>query len=137
MKNIIIDTNILFSTLLAKNKKFSDIIFSPPNNITLYSSKFAIVELFKHKEKLQKFTELDENDLLDLLHNLLKHITLFDENTLTNESINKAIRLCKDIDEKDIIFLAIAIELDGFLWTGDKQLIKGLKTKGFNSFFKV
>ena len=136
MKTIIVDTNILFSTLLGKNKKFRDILLSQ-ENINLYSCKYTIVELFKYKEKIQKYSSLNEDGILELLYNLLKKINLFDENTLTEESLKKAFDLCKNIDEKDIPFVAVTIELDGLLWTGDKKLRNGLESKGFNSFFEI
>jgi len=44
--------------------------------------------------------------------------------------------LCKDIDEKDFAYLALSLELDGRLWTGDKKLINGLRAKGFDHFFE-
>lgn len=136
MKAIIVDTNILFSTLLGKNKKFRDILLSQ-ENVNLHSCKYAIVELFKYKEKIQKYSAFDEDEILELLYNLLKKIHIFDENTLTEESLKKAFDLCKDIDEKDIPFVAVTIELDGLIWTGDKELKNGLQSKGFNSFFEI
>jgi len=136
LKTIIVDTNILFSTLLGKNKKFRDIILLQ-ENVSLYSCKYAIVELFKYKEKIQKYSTFNEDEILELLYNLLKKIHLFDENTLTEESLQKAFDLCIDIDEKDIPFVAVTIELDGLLWTGDKELKNGLESKGFNSFYEI
>ncbi len=136
MKAIIVDTNILFSALLGKNKKFRDILLSQ-KNINLYSCKFTLVELFKYKEKIQKYSSFDEGEILELLYNLLKNIHLFDENTLTKESLKIAFDLCYDIDLKDIPFVAVTIELDGLFWTGDKKLKNGLKIKGFNSFYEI
>jgi len=136
LKAIIVDTNILFSALLGKNKKFRDILLSQ-KNINLYSCKFTLVELFKYKEKIQKYSSFDEGEILELLYNLLKNIHLFDENTLTKESLKIAFDLCYDIDLKDIPFVAVTIELDGLLWTGDKKLKNGLKIKGFNSFYEI
>jgi len=136
LKTIIIDTNILFSALLGKNKKFRDIILSQ-KDINIYSCKYALVELFKYKEKIQKYSSLNEDDILEFLYNILKKIQLFDENTLTKESLKKAFNLCKDIDAKDIPFVAVTIELNGLLWTGDKKLKNGLKSKGFNLFFEI
>jgi predicted nucleic acid-binding protein len=136
LKPIIVDTNILFSTLLGRNKKMRDVFLSQ-ENMNLYSCKYTVVELFKYKEKIKKYSLLSEDEILELLYNLLKKIYLFDENTLTTESLKKAFELCNDIDEKDIPFVAVTIELDGMLWTGDKKLKTGLKSKGFNSFFEV
>ena len=35
------------------------------------------------------------------------------------------------------MIIALAIELDGEVWTGDKVLVEGLKEKGFDRFFKM
>jgi predicted nucleic acid-binding protein len=40
--------------------------------------------------------------------------------------------LCKDIDEKDAPYIALAIELDIPFITNDKKLYTGLKKKGFS-----
>ncbi len=39
------------------------------------------------------------------------------------------------IDEKDIPFLALSIEFQAPLWTGDKTLKRGLLAKGYTHFF--
>ena len=49
----------------------------------------------------------------------------------------EAYELCKGVDEDDTPIIALAIELDGEVWTGDKVLVEGLKEKGFNRFFKM
>ena len=121
---------------MGKNKKFRN-VFLGQENVILYSCKYAIVELFKYKDKIQKYSSFDEDEILELLYTLLKKINLFDENALTDESLKKAFDLCKDVDEKDIPFVAVTIELEGLLWTGDKKLKKGLELKGFNSFFEI
>jgi len=43
--------------------------------------------------------------------------------------------LCHDVDIADIPFVALAIELQFPLWTGDKRLKEGLRKKGFNHFY--
>jgi predicted nucleic acid-binding protein len=49
----------------------------------------------------------------------------------------EAYRLCKDIDEKDVPFIALAIQLGCELWTYDEPIREGLKQKGFNHFFEI
>ncbi len=92
---------------------------------------------FKYKEKIQKYSSLEEDEIYEFLYSLLKKINLFDENTFTEENLKKAFDLCKDIDEKDIPFVAVTLELEGLLWTSDKKLRNGLESKGFNSFFEI
>jgi len=48
----------------------------------------------------------------------------------------EARRLCRDVDLKDTPFVALALHLDGPLWTGDHLLKAGLKAKGFDRFFE-
>lgn len=40
--------------------------------------------------------------------------------------------LVRDVDEFDAPFIALSLELDSPLWTGDKQLIKGMAEKGID-----
>ena len=48
----------------------------------------------------------------------------------------EARRLCHDVDPKDTPFVALALHVDGRLWTGDEELKAGLRRKGFNRFFE-
>jgi predicted nucleic acid-binding protein len=43
----------------------------------------------------------------------------------------------KVVDIKDFPFVALTIELDALLWTGDNKLKNGLKAKGFNLFYEL
>ena len=136
MKKVIVDTNILFSALLDKSKKLRDVLLANAD-VTFYTCKFVIVELFKHKERIRKHSSLEENEILELLYTFLRKIRIFDEGSVTEESRQQAFDLCKDIDEKDTPQVAITIELDGLLWTLDKTLRHGLESKGFHSFFDI
>tara|TARA_R110002096_G_C14392562_1_gene706660 strand:+ start:252 stop:440 length:189 start_codon:yes stop_codon:yes gene_type:complete len=44
----------------------------------------------------------------------------------------QAAELTKGVDESDTPFVALAMELNVPLWTGDKKLINGLREKDFN-----
>jgi predicted nucleic acid-binding protein len=127
---IIVDSNIIFSSLLNQHSSISDVLFH--KELDFVMPKYAYIELFKYKEKITQFSRHNEEEILEILYKLLKNVNIFDEDLLAPNTLKKAYQLVKDIDEKDIIFVALAIELDGVLWTGDKKLVKGLKKKGFN-----
>lgn len=129
---IIVDTNIIFSTLLKSGYKFRDILFAGSDEF--YSCKWAIAEIFKHKDKILKCSKLSEEILFETLHKIFKNIHFVNDELISNENLKKAYDLCHDIDEKDILFVALTLELNGVLWTGDKELKEGLKKKGFNKF---
>lgn len=70
-----------------------------------------------------------------LHHNQIKqlivtNLTMVSEELISKQSWIAAYELTKDVDEDDTPFVALAIELDTKLWTGDKVLIKGLQNKG-------
>lgn len=72
--------------------------------------------------------------MLALLQMLLENIRFFDEDAISIGSWTEAWRLCRDVDEKDVAYVALTLELQADLWTGDKELETGLRKKGFTRF---
>jgi predicted nucleic acid-binding protein len=105
-------------------------------DIEFFMPKYAIVELFKYKDKIVKYSKIPETRVLDAFYKLLKPIHFFDDDLITSENLRRAYELCQDIDEKDTVFLALVLELEALFWTGDKKLKQGLTPKGFQSFFE-
>ncbi len=107
------------------------------DDLPFYSCRFAIMELFKHKEKIYKYAGLDDADILEILYTLLKKVNFYNEDTISDKSLSNASKLCAGVDNNDMLFVVLALELNGLLWTGDKRLKQGLTQKGFNSFFEI
>ncbi|NJN34271.1 MAG: hypothetical protein HC817_08490 [Saprospiraceae bacterium] len=63
-------------------------------------------------------------------------ITIINDELITILTWKQAMQLVHDIDVKDVLNVALTIELEGKLWTNDKKLKDGLKSKGFNDFFE-
>lgn len=61
---------------------------------------------------------------------LFKKIDLIDVESIQQSTWENAILLTENVDEFDAPFIALAMELNTPLWTGDKKLIKGLTKKG-------
>ena len=132
---VVIDTNIVFKALRLQYSAIRDRLAD--ERYHFYAPKFLIVEIFKHKEKLLKNNLQVEDDLYEYLNSLLQRITFVNEDTISIGSYVEAFRLCKDVDEKDVPFVALAIELSCSLWTRDQPIIDGLVSKGFDDFFDV
>lgn len=132
MKPIIVDTNIVFSALVNKNSSIASFLLEPEQ--TLLMPKFGFVELFKHKEKICKISKHSHDEILEILYELIRHIDFFDENAISTDALQKSWELVKDVDPKDMLFIALTIEMNGLLWTGDNRLRSSLEAKGFNSF---
>jgi predicted nucleic acid-binding protein len=63
---------------------------------------------------------------------IIKKVDLINLETIKDSTFEKARQLTTDIDEFDIPFIALALELESPLWTGDKKLRKGLEKKGID-----
>lgn len=130
--NVVVDTNILFSAILSPKGKIHDLLLNSEREFTFYAPSFLIEELDQHHSKLLKISGYTEHDVKFLKRTLFHHIEFIDPEIIQRESWVKGFEMTSDVDEKDIPFVALAIELEGLLWTGDKKLIKGLRSKEVN-----
>jgi len=130
---IVVDTNIIFSALVNKNSNIASFLLEP--NRPLIMPKFGFVELFKHKEKICAVSKHSQDEILEILYEFMRHIEFFDENSISISSLKAGWEFVEDIDPKDLLFVALTLEVGGVLWTGDMKLRNGLKNKGFDSFY--
>lgn len=130
---VAVDTNILFSVLLRSESSFAQILLGSEREF--YVCESVLVELFKHKEKIVRLSRLDEESVIRFLHVLLRRLQIQKEELIAQEHWRTARDLCAGVDENDTPHVALALELGGLLWTGDKRLREGLRSKGFDRFF--
>jgi predicted nucleic acid-binding protein len=130
---VIVDTNILFSALLSRQSRFAGLIVRQEARFVICDS--VIVELFEHKERIAKQSKHTETELLSALRDLLRPIQIYQELLISTDSWARAFHLSQSIDPADTPHIALTIELNGLLWTGDKRLKAGLQAKGFTQFF--
>lgn len=133
--NIVIDTNIVFSAILSKQGKIHDLLLNSTEQFTFYAPTFLLDELELHHEKLKRISGLDDSDIKFLKRILLHHVEFIDPEVIGVENWQKAFEITKEVDEKDTPFVALTLEIGGFLWTGDKKLISGLSKKGLNFMY--
>ncbi len=129
---IVIDSNILFSALLKADGQLAEIILNPAFQLNKYTCYFLYIEIFKYKERILRFSKLDEDDLLEVLYRMIRKIQFVNEDVITDEIWVEAQRLTDSIDPKDTPFVALALSLKATLWTGDRKLLDGLQANGFD-----
>lgn len=130
---VAVDTNVVFSALLKGGGHFVEVLLRSDH--PFYVCESVLVELFKHKEKILRLSRLDEDDLTRFYHVLLRHLHVHKEDLIAPEHWRMARELCRGVDESDTPHVALTLELQGRLWTGDKRLREGLAAKGFDRFF--
>ena len=133
MKKIILDSNIIFSALRGTSSKTRNQILNSDDQY--YTPNFLIGEIFKHKERILKKSKATEEETYEFLLKILNRVIFVNEENISTANFITAYRLCKDIDEKDTPFVALALELGFEIWTRDEELKNGLLKKGFNNFY--
>lgn len=131
--SVVVDTNLIFSAMIPKASKIREVLFE--SNMRFYSPNFLITEIYTHKDKLLKYSKLNDSEFYLLFSGIIERITFVPIDFIGKDSRQNAYDLCKDVDIKDTPFIALAIDLGIPLWTGDKKLMDGLKLKGFNDFY--
>jgi predicted nucleic acid-binding protein len=130
---IVVDTNIVFSGILNSSSKIGRLLFTSRQQFQFYSCSFLRYELLKHRKRLLKLTGLPEQELIELETLVTQNITFINEALIPETILLSAEQLLNDIDLNDTPFVALANHLKAKLWTGDKELSEGLKSKGFKN----
>ena len=128
---IVVDTNIIFSALVNTNSAMMDIIVGS-KEIQFYVSDYTPVELKNHHAKLKKAAKLSDEAMDIAQYELFKYLHFVTLDMISEDCWNEAAELVSGIDMDDIAFVALTLYLQAYLWTGDKVLYNGLKSKGFD-----
>jgi len=134
---IIIDTNIVFSAILNTNSKIARIIFQPKTSLNFYSTTKLKEEIEEHKTKIQSLTKLSDIELDRIITLITNRIRFINYNLIPIEIYNYAEKLTHDVDIDDTEFVALTEHIKGKLWTGDKELIKGLSKMNWKKFIST
>lgn len=135
MKIVVVDTNILFSAMRTRNSSIRRTLITRDDCLFI-TSNFLVVEIFKHKERILKKSQTTEAEVIVFLEQILSQVRFEHDKVISTLNFMRAYRLVKDVDEKDMHFVALTLEYDAELWTRDALLKAELKRKGFNKFFK-
>ncbi|WPD21118.1 MAG: PIN domain-containing protein [Candidatus Electrothrix scaldis] len=127
-KGYILDANVLFSAFIS-GKELYTLLFSEH---TMYLPDFAFLELEKYRKRILKKTKLREEEFQEFVLQLFSNVTVVPNLLLSETSLEQAYQLCREIDEKDTVYVAAAIELDLVLVTNDRVLYSGLRERNFS-----
>ena len=131
---IVVDANLIFSALLPKASSIRDELFQEARSF--YCPVFVFTELFKHKERIFKSSKLSDSEILNYLRKITEQIQFVNEDLVSLESKQQAYDLCHDVDEKDTPYVALTLDINAALWTGDNKLKQGLIKKQFQRFYR-
>ncbi|HPI21005.1 MAG TPA: PIN domain-containing protein [Candidatus Kapabacteria bacterium] len=127
--------NIVFSSLLKKESKIRNKLFE--KELEIFAPNFLFIEFIKNINRIISYSELKEDELIIMLEELFEHINFVPDKAISKENKVIAYQLFKDVDVKDTPYIALALELNCLLWTGDKKLKQGLFKKNINIFYEI
>jgi len=128
---LVVDANLVFSCILRSDGAIGDLLLRSSHLFELYAPDFLELELKKHRRKLLMISKLDEDALDVALSLVLDRLTFVNETLISKASWRDAEKLLSTVDQFDIPYLALALEFDCMLWTGDQRVFKGLRKRGF------
>ena len=134
---IIVDTNIIFSTLLNSNSTIGDLLFNSDKHFEFYSCSYMRYEIQKHWERLKKISKLSDEQLQVSYTQVLTKLRFVNEEIIPVETWLASEEITKGIDIDDTDFVAMTKFLKATLWTGDKVLYNGLKKIGFKKILNT
>ncbi|NYB26096.1 MAG: PIN domain-containing protein [Methanobacteriaceae archaeon] len=119
----IVDTNILMSALLKDDSQTAKLIKS--DLFHLYYPEDGLTELEYYKEYIisKRDKNLQRKSLEYAITFIFESVNTIPSN-FYSEKLKEAYNIMKDIDEKDTLFLALALKLKYPIWSNDKHFQK-------------
>jgi predicted nucleic acid-binding protein len=94
-------------------------------------------EIEEHKGKIKKISNYSDYELDRIITLITNKIRFINLKLIPKESYEFAESLTQDIDIDDTEFVALTEHIKGKLWSGDKELQRGLNKKGWNKFIST
>ena len=129
----------LAGILIASGIVFGDIGTSPlyvfqaiTGGGTRIAPDFILDEINNHFTEIVDKTRKSKSELQFELKQIVGRIKFIPAEEIPMIHIKKAIAIVWDIDIDDTLFVALHLFKKHKIWTGDKVLINGLKSKGYD-----
>lgn len=131
---LIVDANIVFSGILNSKGKIGDLLINSQKYLTFIAPDFLRLEIFKHYKRLCKISGMTIEAVREAEFQICKDITFISEEQIKPTIWSSSEELVADVDPHDIHYIAFSKHFRCKIWSGDKELMKGLEKKGFKNF---
>jgi len=137
LMRVVVDTNVAFSAILNTNSKIARILLQPRSRFNFYSTEQLLLEIEEHKDKIKALSDYTEHDLNRVIKLITGRIRFINIRLIPKGSYMFAESISQDVDIDDTEFVALTEHIAGKLWSGDKELQKGLLQKGWDKFIST
>jgi predicted nucleic acid-binding protein len=129
MKSFVLDSNIIFSSLI-KESTTRKIILSDIFN--LFAPEFLFTEINKYKKEILNKSGLTEEKFEILLLLIQSHIAVIPIEKFLDFR-DESEEVMKDIDKKDSLFMALALKLEIPIWSNDSHFKEQNKIESYTT----
>jgi len=119
MRDYVIDANVLMSIIISGKSIYKPLL----DYYNFIMPEFALVEIDKYKTIIFDKTKMQTNELITYSYSVFSSITILPNYILNDEIMKMAFQLVKDVDIKDVNYVALSMQLDLNLLTRDKKLM--------------
>jgi predicted nucleic acid-binding protein len=119
---LIVDANVVFSVLIKGGKTLDIFLLNKvKKRFVFVAPEFLMVEVEKHSREIIKKTGLSTEEIGKVLDFLEKEIDF-----VSFEEFEEFYKKAEEIspDPNDVQYFALALKLDGAIWSNDKPLKK-------------
>ena len=127
--DFVIDTNILMSILISGKASYKPLL----KYYNFFVPEFALVEIEKYQDVIFKKTRQQKEEVINFSYFLFSEITILPNYIFDKEILQEAINLTKNVDIKDVAFVALSMQLNIPLITRDEKLKKGMNKKKYKN----
>ena len=128
---VVVDCNRVFSSLLSKGNAFSVFLLNNiVNALELASPEYLFFEIGKHFDEILERSKLSSEELVKIFRFIKDEVDFLPLKEF-NMYADEAEKLAPH--SKDVQYFALALALDGAIWSDEKLFKKQSKVKVFNT----
>lgn len=125
----VLDANVIMSIVIS-GKAQHRLLLSNLNCLTI---DFVFNEIAKHKIVIQEKAKRSDEGLRQFIFTVFSTLTVVPSMAISDGDWHDAVELCRNVDPKDVAYVALSLSTGFPLVTRDKPLHAGLRKKGFRS----
>jgi len=134
---IIVDANIVFSAILNTNSRIADLLLNSKGTFDFLAPDYLQTELRKYHGKISMISKMSIKEIEIIEYKITKPIIFMSGIHIPSIKWIQAEDLVKDVDDKDIPYVAFSLFYKCKIWSGDKVLRKGIENKGFKNIIST
>ena len=130
----IIDSNIVFSAAMKSDSRIGRFIMAASRySVKFYAPNYLQTEIENHFEELVARAKRPAVEVREQIKLIYSRIQFISDDQIPLDMYSRAAYFARDVDEDDIVFVALNEYFGELLLTGDNKLYRHLISKGYQS----